>query len=155
MEIIQNNNNCYADLILGKNYSGFPDIVHGGIQAAILDEVAFWAMFNKYKSIGFTTNMNIQYLNKMDVNKRIEYWKKKLGSNFFLFIGAERYYKGLKIALQAVENTNIKMVFAGALQANKDLAKYMKSKSMKNIKILGEISKEDKCALLKLTVTNV
>ena len=71
LEIIQNNNNCYADLILGRNYSGFPDIVHGGIQAAILDEVAFWAMFNKYKSIGFTTKMNIQYLNKMDVNKKI------------------------------------------------------------------------------------
>lgn len=87
---------------------------------------------------------------KIPINKKIEYWKKKLGSNFFLFIGAERYYKGLKIALQAVENTDIKMVFAGALQANKDLAKYMKSKSMKNINILGKISKQDKCALLKL-----
>ncbi len=84
------------------------------------------------------------------IKKRINYWKKKLGTKFFLFIGAERYYKGLKIALEAIENTNIKMVFAGALQANKDLSKYVRSKSMKNIKVLGKVSKEDKCALLQL-----
>ena len=87
---------------------------------------------------------------KIPIKKRIKYWENRLGSNFFLFIGAERYYKGLKVALKAIENTNIQMVFAGSMQANKDLAKYAKSKSIKNIIFLGKVLKKDKCALLKL-----
>ena len=67
---------------------------------------------------------------------------------FFLFVGAQRYYKGLKVALKAIEDTNIKLIFAGTRAADKELSKYAKSKSITNIKFLGKVSKEDKCALL-------
>ena len=36
-------------------FAGFPNILHGGIQSALLDEVAFWTMFDKLKKIGLTT----------------------------------------------------------------------------------------------------
>ena len=81
----------------------------------------------------------------MDVNEREEYWKKKIGSRFFLFLGAQRYYKGLNIALKAAENTNIKIVFAGAVGINL----INKAKSNPNIQFLGQVKEEDKCALLK------
>ncbi|MAV79613.1 MAG: glycosyl transferase family 1 [Flavobacteriaceae bacterium] len=80
--------------------------------------------------------------------EKIDYWKKKLGMKFFLFVGAQRYYKGLKVALKAIEDTNIKLIFAGTRAADKELSKYAKSKSITNIKFLGKVSKEDKCALL-------
>ena len=85
---------------------------------------------------------------KIPTKERIDFWEKKLGSKFFLFIGAQRYYKGLKVALEAIKNTNIKMVFAGTMAADKELSKYAKSQSINNIKFLGKVSKEDKCALL-------
>ena len=47
---------------------------------------------------------------KKPSKERINYWENRLGARFFLFIGAGRYYKGLKIALKAIENTNIQMV---------------------------------------------
>lgn len=85
---------------------------------------------------------------KIPTKEKIDFWKKKLGSNFFLFVGAQRYYKGLKVALEAIKNTNINMVFAGTMTADRELSKYAKSKSINNIKFLGKVSKEDKCALL-------
>lgn len=85
---------------------------------------------------------------EMPTKEKIDYWKKKLGSKFFLFVGAQRYYKGLKVALEAIENTNIKLVFAGTRAADRELSKYAKSKSITNIEFLGKVSKEDKCALL-------
>ena len=88
------------------------------------------------------------YLN-YDPN-RVELWRKKLGSNFFLFIGANRYYKGLKIALKAIKNTKIELVLAGIMGIDKELIELAKSYSLSNVKFLGEISHEDKCALLQL-----
>ena len=78
----------------------------------------------------------------------IDYWERKLGSKFFLFVGTQRYYKGLKVALKAIENTNIKIVVAGAMSADNELSEYAKANSINNIKFLGKVSKEDKCALL-------
>ena len=82
--------------------------------------------------------------------KRVEFWREKLGSNFFLFIGANRYYKGLKIALKAIKNTKIELVLAGIMGIDKELIELAKSYSLSNVKFLGEISHEDKCALLQL-----
>lgn len=44
------------------HFSGFPGILHGGIQCALVDEVAFWAMFDKLGKIGLTTKVEMQYL---------------------------------------------------------------------------------------------
>ena len=111
----------------------------------------------------FATSETLQkYSNKVDIipigisaedydfanTERINFWKEKLGNEFFLFVGAQRYYKGLKIALKAIENTNIKLVLAGNMGNNKELIKYAKSKSISNVKFLGEVSNKEKCALL-------
>ena len=36
---------------------------------------------------------------------RLEFWKNKFGSRFFLFVGAFRYYKGLHILIEAAKNS--------------------------------------------------
>ncbi len=81
---------------------------------------------------------------------RLKFWENKLGNNFFLFIGSQRYYKGLNIALEAIKNTTIKLVLAGNMGSNKKLMKYAKLQKISNVKFLGAVSHEDKCALLKL-----
>ena len=45
---------------------GFPGIVHGGIQCALIDEVAFWTMFDKYQKIALTSKLDMEFLRPVD-----------------------------------------------------------------------------------------
>ena len=45
-----------------ENYQGFFCILHGGIQATLIDEIASWAVFAHQKTAGVTVNMNVKYL---------------------------------------------------------------------------------------------
>ena len=62
----------YAFFNLSNLYSGFPSVVHGGIQATIIDEMGFWAMFNGMKRLGFTKSLSVEYLSKIEVNKELK-----------------------------------------------------------------------------------
>lgn len=44
-----------------KHFAGFPGILHGGIQCALVDEVAFWTIFDSIGKLGLTTKVDIQY----------------------------------------------------------------------------------------------
>lgn len=44
-----------------ENYQGFFHILHGGIQATLMDEIASWAIFAYAKTAGVTTGMQIKY----------------------------------------------------------------------------------------------
>lgn len=55
-----------------KHFAGFPGILHGGIQCALVDEVAFWTMFDKLKKIGLTTKVEIYYNKKLDSSMELE-----------------------------------------------------------------------------------
>ena len=41
---------------------GFKDVVHGGVQATVMDEIASWVMFVLLETVGVTTKMEIRYL---------------------------------------------------------------------------------------------
>ncbi|MCD4654386.1 PaaI family thioesterase [bacterium] len=53
-------------------FAGFPGILHGGIQATILDEVAFWGSWAKHGKSGFTYDLSVKYKNKCPVETQIE-----------------------------------------------------------------------------------
>ena len=38
----------------------------------IIDEIGFWAMFKKVKTMGFTTALNIEYFNKLEIDKELK-----------------------------------------------------------------------------------
>ena len=44
-------------------FSGYKKILHGGIQATLLDEIASWAVLIKLKTAGVTANLNVKYKN--------------------------------------------------------------------------------------------
>lgn len=54
------------------HFAGFPGILHGGVQCALVDEVAFWTMFDRLKKIGLTTKVEINYIKKVDSGKELE-----------------------------------------------------------------------------------
>lgn len=81
---------------------------------------------------------------------RIAYWRRRMPERFFLFVGAFRYYKGLHIALDAVEGTGIYLALAGVGPTEKELTKKAEARNINNVMFLGSLSAEDKKALLHL-----
>ncbi|KKB07091.1 hypothetical protein VE25_19815 [Devosia geojensis] len=74
-------------------------------------------------------------------------WRQRLGTGFFLFIGAPRYYKGLPFLIEAARLApDVSVVLAGV--EAKDLAG--SGDIPPNVTALGEVDDEDKEAVLGL-----
>jgi len=52
-----------------RHYEGWIGVLHGGIQATLLDEVGGWVVMLKLKTTGVTSEMNVQYLKPVKVGK--------------------------------------------------------------------------------------
>lgn len=50
-------------------YQGYPNILHGGIQATLLDEVASWAVYAVAGTGGVTYRMEVQYKKPVRIDK--------------------------------------------------------------------------------------
>lgn len=76
-------------------------------------------------------------------------WQKKLGTDFFLFIGVLRYYKGLHSLLEAMQGKNYPLVIAGTGPLEAELKAQAKELGLTQVHFLGKVSEEDKTALLQ------
>lgn len=83
-------------------------------------------------------------------SERLEHWRKRFPEPFFLFVGAIRYYKGLKFALEAAAGTQIKIVIAGVGKEEKALKTQADSLQLSNVEFLGFVDDQDKSTLLNL-----
>ncbi len=81
----------------GKNYQGWLDTLHGGIQATLLDEIGGWIIARKFQTSGMTTNLNVKYKKPIptgdgiviEVRARVKEVKR-----MFVFIEAAISYNG-------------------------------------------------------------
>ena len=62
----------FTQIVPQSLYAGFPGILHGGLQATILDDLAFWGAWVKYQRSGFTFDLKIRYKRKCPVDRLIE-----------------------------------------------------------------------------------
>jgi uncharacterized protein (TIGR00369 family) len=44
-----------------KSFQGYKNVLHGGIQATLLDEIASWVVYVKLKTAGMTSRLNVRY----------------------------------------------------------------------------------------------
>ena len=49
--------------------AGYGNILHGGIQSTILDEIASWVVYVKVKTAGVTATLNVKYKNTVFTDK--------------------------------------------------------------------------------------
>lgn len=77
-------------------------------------------------------------------------WRVDVGEKFFLFVGMLRYYKGLHILLDAIAGTDLPVVIVGSGPMERELRAKAQELKLSNIIFLGEVSEEDKIALLTL-----
>ncbi|MDL2282892.1 PaaI family thioesterase [Odoribacter sp. OttesenSCG-928-G04] len=61
-----------------ENYQGFLNVLHGGIQATLIDEIACWAIFAHSKTAGVTTDMQIKYRKAVYVDQGDIYLRAKV-----------------------------------------------------------------------------
>jgi len=80
----------------------------------------------------------------------LQKWKSRLGDRFFLFVGGLRYYKGLRILLEAARNTGFPVVIVGSGPLENDLKSYAISKGMRNVLFLGALPEEEKVILQQI-----
>lgn len=81
---------------------------------------------------------------------RMKQMRERFGEDFFLFVGVLRYYKGLHILLDAIKGTNLKVLIAGSGPTEAELKQETAEHNLSNVHFLGQISDEDKVALLTL-----
>ena len=81
---------------------------------------------------------------------RLQYWREKIGSKFFLFVGVLRYYKGLHILIESAKGTDYPIVIVGAGPIEAELKAQVAQLGLRNIHFLGQLSDEDKVSLLIL-----
>ncbi len=78
------------------------------------------------------------------------YWRGRLGERFFLFVGVMRYYKGLHILLEAIQQTTYPVVLVGTGPIEVELKARAKALNLTNLHFLGALSDLDKTTLLQL-----
>ena len=77
-------------------------------------------------------------------------WRERIGSKFFLFIGALRYYKGLHILLETAQGMDCPIVIVGAGPVESELKIQVAARGLRNIHFMGFLPDESKVALLML-----
>jgi glycosyltransferase involved in cell wall biosynthesis len=81
---------------------------------------------------------------------RIVYWQTQFTGRFFLFVGVLRYYKGLHILLEAAKGVDYPIVIVGAGPIEAELKAQAVKLGLHNVHFLGQLSDDDKVALLTL-----
>ncbi|MEB0075958.1 glycosyltransferase family 4 protein [Pseudomonas sp. CCI3.2] len=82
--------------------------------------------------------------------EKLDYWRKLVGSRFFLFIGALRYYKGLDYLLDAAQTTQLPVVILGGGHLEGELKAKAARLGLTNVHFVGFLPDVDKAALLEL-----
>jgi len=82
--------------------------------------------------------------------EKLNFWRKKFGPRFFLFIGVIRYYKGLHILINAALNSDYPIVIVGSGPIEAELKEQAEKLEVRNIHFLGFLPDEDKVVLLEL-----
>ncbi|WP_161864707.1 glycosyltransferase family 4 protein [Pseudomonas yangonensis] len=87
--------------------------------------------------------------------ERLDYWRKRVGQNFFLFVGVLRYYKGLSSLLDALRGTAYPLVVVGSGPEEGALKEQAARLQLQNVVFLGRVDDQDKVCLLQLSLALV
>jgi acyl-coenzyme A thioesterase PaaI-like protein len=85
LEFFKDGTRIYSRWKGGESFEGFPNVLHGGVQAALLDEIGSWAVFVLAETAGITRSLSCRYRRPVYLDKgdlilqaRIENRKKNI-----------------------------------------------------------------------------
>jgi len=62
MEFFDDGEGLVCEWLPNKEYEGYINTLHGGIQSTMHDEIASWLVYVKGETSGMTTELNVKYL---------------------------------------------------------------------------------------------
>lgn len=68
MSFFENDDEIISEWQPQENFQGYKGILHGGIQATLLDETASWYVNVKLKTAGVTSSINVKFLKPVRIN---------------------------------------------------------------------------------------
>ena len=80
--------------------------------------------------------------------RELEAVRHEFGTDFFLFIGVLRYYKGLHILLDAMQGAPYKVLIVGSGPTENDLKRQAEELGLDNVYFTGSVSNATKVAML-------
>jgi uncharacterized protein (TIGR00369 family) len=69
MSFFEEGNEIVSQWEPGRHFQGYHNILHGGIQATLMDEIASWFVYVKLKSAGVTSKAEIRYIKPLYVDQ--------------------------------------------------------------------------------------
>lgn len=69
MEFFEDGDYIISNWTPKPHLAGYGNVLHGGIQSTILDEIASWLVYTKVKTAGVTASLNVRYKNTVFTNK--------------------------------------------------------------------------------------
>lgn len=91
-----------------------------------------------------------QYLARTPSELELKELRKDYGEGFFLFVGVLRYYKGLHILLEAMQNAQYRVVIVGAGPEEQALRDQAQRLQLDNVVFAGYVSDTEKMSLFQL-----
>jgi acyl-coenzyme A thioesterase PaaI-like protein len=71
LEFWEDGNEIIAKWKPKKSFEGWMNVLHGGIQATLMDEIASWLVFIKLKTAGVTSGLKINYIKPVYISRGI------------------------------------------------------------------------------------
>lgn len=68
MRFFRDGNRICSEIVLGRNYEGWENIVHGGIVSTMLDEIMSWTIMYHKRVFIMTRTMELKYIRPVLVN---------------------------------------------------------------------------------------
>lgn len=70
LEFYEDGDEIITKWIPKKEYSGFHNVLHGGIQCVLMDEIAAWCVQIRYQTSGVTSKIECTYKKPVFINER-------------------------------------------------------------------------------------
>ncbi len=134
--------------ILGRVYAGLMNMFLGRVERIIATSPHYLQsslVLDRYKDKCHVVPIGIAEGESVDPEV-LAAWRSRVGSDFFLFVGALRYYKGLPFLIEAARLSGLPVVVAGEGEMAAELA----GAGLANLKAVGAVAEVDKLALLSL-----
>jgi acyl-coenzyme A thioesterase PaaI-like protein len=61
MKFTEEKDHVRSEWMANKDYMGYNNVLHGGIQASLMDEIAGWTIFVKANTGGVTSRLEVKY----------------------------------------------------------------------------------------------
>ena len=69
LEFYEQGNYVISEWEPKQHFGGYKNVLHGGIQATLMDEIAIWCIQIKLKTAGVTASMNVRYKKPVFIDK--------------------------------------------------------------------------------------